>query len=78
VPVYVITCLDPRVDPSGFLGITPSDAFVVRNVGGRVHGETARDVAVISAVAEMFVTEGPLFRGGYRPPRPVRGRVPGR
>lgn len=61
VPVYVITCLDPRVDPSGFLGIAPSDAFVVRNVGGRVHGDTARDVVFISSLAEMFVPDGPLF-----------------
>lgn len=61
VPVYVITCLDPRVDPSGFLGVAPSDAFVVRNVGGRVHGDTARDVVFISSLAEMFVSDGPLF-----------------
>jgi hypothetical protein len=34
--LFVITCLDPRVDPAHFLGLDLSDAIVVRNVGGRV------------------------------------------
>jgi len=34
--LFVITCLDPRVDPAHFLGLDLSDAMVVRNVGGRV------------------------------------------
>jgi hypothetical protein len=32
--LFVITCLDPRVDPAPVLGL--SDAIVERNVGGRV------------------------------------------
>lgn len=35
-PVYVITCLDPRTDPSAFLEPGLGDAIVVRNAGGRV------------------------------------------
>ena len=36
-PVYVITCLDPRTDPSAFLELGLGDAIVVRNAGGRAH-----------------------------------------
>jgi carbonic anhydrase len=32
--LFVITCLDPRVDPAHFLGLGLSDAMVVRNGGG--------------------------------------------
>ena len=34
--LFVITCLDPRIDPAHFLGLGLSDAMVLRNVGGRV------------------------------------------
>ena len=39
--LFVITCLDPRVDPAHVLGLGLSDAIVVRNVGGRVTPEVA-------------------------------------
>jgi carbonic anhydrase len=59
--LYVITCLDPRVDPAHFLGLGPGDAMVVRNVGGRVTPEVINDVAYIAQIAENVVTDGPLF-----------------
>jgi hypothetical protein len=33
---FVITCIDPRTEPAGFLGIELGDAIVERVVGGRV------------------------------------------
>ncbi len=60
-PVLVVTCLDPRVDPAGFLGVAPGDAAVVRNAGGRVTPEVLLDLAFIGALAERQVTDGPLF-----------------
>ena len=59
--LFVITCLDPRVDPAHFLGLHLSDAMVVRNVGGRVTPEVVNDVAFISQLAENVVADGPLF-----------------
>jgi carbonic anhydrase len=59
--LFVITCLDPRVDPAHFLGLGLSDAIVVRNVGGRVTPEVVDDVAFIAQLAESFLPEGPLF-----------------
>jgi carbonic anhydrase len=59
--LFVITCLDPRVDPAHFLGLGLSDAIVVRNVGGRVTPEVINDVAFIGQIAENAVADGPLF-----------------
>jgi carbonic anhydrase len=59
--LFVITCLDPRVDPAHFLGLELSDAIVVRNVGGRVTPEVINDVAFIGQLAETVPPDGPLF-----------------
>ena len=59
--LYVITCLDPRVDPAHFLGLSLGDAIVVRNVGGRVTPEVINDVAFIGQIAESVIPDGPLF-----------------
>ena len=59
--LFVITCLDPRVDPAHFLGLQISDAIVVRNVGGRVTQEVINDVAFIGQIAENVLPDGPLF-----------------
>jgi carbonic anhydrase len=59
--LFVITCLDPRVDPAQFLGLELSDAIVVRNVGGRVTSEVVNDVGFISQLTESVLPDGPLF-----------------
>src|SRR4051812_25632583 len=59
--LFVITCLDPRVDPAHFLGLGLSDAMIVRNVGGRVTPEVINDVAFITQIAENVLPDGPLF-----------------
>ena len=59
--LYVITCLDPRVDPAEFFGIGLGDAAVVRNAGGRVTDEVMRDVAFTGQLVERARPEGPLF-----------------
>jgi carbonic anhydrase len=59
--LFLITCLDPRVDPAHFLDLRLSDAMVVRNVGGRVTPEVINDVAFIAQLAESALPSGPLF-----------------
>jgi carbonic anhydrase len=59
--LFVITCLDPRVDPAYFFGLSLGDAVVVRNVGGRVTPEVINDVAFIGQIAENVLPDGPLF-----------------
>jgi carbonic anhydrase len=59
--LFVLTCLDPRVDPAHFLGLGLSDAMVVRNVGGRATPEVINDVAFIGQLADGVLPDGPLF-----------------
>src|SRR6516165_9778187 len=59
--LFVITCLDPRVDPAHFLGLGLGDGVVARNVGGRVTREVINDVAYIGQITETMLPDGPLF-----------------
>jgi len=59
--VYVITCIDPRVDPSAIFGLTLGDAIVARNVGGRVTDAVLDDLAWISYLHEVKTPEAPWF-----------------
>ena len=59
--LFVLTCLDPRVDPAHFLGLGLGDAMVIRNAGGRVTPEVINDVAFIGQLADTVLRDGPLF-----------------
>jgi carbonic anhydrase len=59
--LYVITCIDPRVDPAEFLGLEFADAIVARTVGGRVTPAVIQDVAYIGYLVETKAPEGPYF-----------------
>jgi len=59
--LFVVSCLDPRLDPAHVLGLGLSDAIVVRNVGGRVTPAVIEDVAFIGQIAESALPDGPLF-----------------
>ena len=60
-PVYVITCLDPRTDPSAFLGLELGDAMVIRNAGGRVSSDVLKDLAYVGYLSRTIVPGGPRF-----------------
>ena len=50
--LYIITCVDPRVDPADFLGIEFGDAIVARTLGGRVIDAVIRDLSYIAFLVE--------------------------
>ncbi len=50
--VFVVTCIDARVDPAHILGIDLGDAFVLRNVGGRVTDDVIDQIAFVGALTE--------------------------
>lgn len=52
--VAVVTCMDSRIDPLAMLGLTPGDAKIVRNPGGRV--TQAALVALVLGVNLLGVT----------------------
>ncbi len=58
--LFVITCLDPRVDPAAVLGLELGDAPVIRNAGGRVTAAVLEDLAFISYMGEKMAPQGPL------------------
>jgi len=60
-PVFLVTCLDPRVDPAAFLGVELGDAPVIRNAGGRITDAVINDIAFISELTRLFIPDGPLF-----------------
>jgi carbonic anhydrase len=59
--IYVVTCIDPRVDPFEFLGLHFAEAIVARTVGGRVTEDAMRDLSYIGYLLESKVPEGPYF-----------------
>ena len=59
--VYLITCLDPRTDPSAFLEQELGDAMVIRNAGGRVSPDVLKDLAYICYLSNTLVPGGPRF-----------------
>jgi carbonic anhydrase len=59
--VYVLTCIDPRVDPASILGLELGDAIVGRNVGGRVTPAVIQDVAWISYLHEVKAPDADWF-----------------
>ncbi|WP_217562190.1 carbonic anhydrase [Streptomyces sp. GbtcB6] len=46
--LLLLTCVDPRVEPAGFLGVGTWDAGVLRNAGGRVDDKVVEDIAYLS------------------------------
>jgi carbonic anhydrase len=53
--VFVVACMDGRVDPAHILGIDPGDALVIRNAGGRVTNDVIREVVFISTLTETLI-----------------------
>jgi carbonic anhydrase len=59
--LYIITCVDPRVDPADFLALDFGEAIVGRTVGGRVTDAVIQDVSYIGYLVETKAPEGPYF-----------------
>ena len=43
--LYIVTCIDPRVDPAQILGVRLGEAVVQRDIGGRITPAILRDIA---------------------------------
>jgi carbonic anhydrase len=59
--LYIVTCIDPRVDPAEILGIRLGEAIVERDIGGRVTPAVLRDIAYISYLVQTKAPAGPYF-----------------
>ena len=59
--LYIVICIDCRVDPAQILGVELGEALVQRNIGGRVTPAVIRDIAYASYLVETKAPEGPWF-----------------
>jgi carbonic anhydrase len=59
--LYIVICLDPRVDPAHVLGVRLGEAAVQRNIGGRITPAVIRDIAYVGYLVETKAQEGPYF-----------------
>jgi carbonic anhydrase len=49
----IISCADPRVDPTRVLELQPGDAVVLRNIGGRVTPGTLEMLGLLNQVTQV-------------------------
>lgn len=54
----ILTCMDARLDPAKFAGLSEGDAHVIRNAGGRASDDAIRSLAIsykLLGTREFFV-----------------------
>ena len=54
----ILTCMDARLDPAKYAGLTEGDAHVIRNAGGRASDDAVRSLVIsykLLGTAEWFV-----------------------
>jgi carbonic anhydrase len=59
--LYLITCIDPRVEPAAIVGSDLGEAIVARNVGGRVTPALIKDLAWILHLHENLTPDADWF-----------------
>jgi carbonic anhydrase len=59
--VYILTCIDPRVEPAQVFGLELGDAIVARTVGGRATPAVIQDLAWISYLHETKTPDADWF-----------------
>ena len=59
--LYVLTCVDPRVEPAAVLGAELGEAIVARNIGGRVTPSAIKDLAWICHLHENKTPDAEWF-----------------
>lgn len=59
--LYIVTCIDCRVDPAQILGVGMGEALVQRNIGGRVTRSVLNDIAYAGYLVETKAPQGPWF-----------------
>ena len=58
--LYIVTCIDCRVNPAQILGVRLGEALVQRNIGGRITA-VIQDIAYAGYLVDTKAPEGPYF-----------------
>ncbi len=56
--IAILTCMDARLDPAHFAGLSEGDAHVIRNAGGRASDDAIRSLVIshkLLGTSEWFV-----------------------
>jgi carbonic anhydrase len=53
VKAIIVGCADMRVDPAHVLGITPGEAVVIRNIGGRITPGLLEQLGLLGRIGEV-------------------------
>jgi carbonic anhydrase len=59
--LYLITCIDPRVEPAAIAGLQLGEAIVARNIGGRVTPALIKDLLWILHLHENLAPDADWF-----------------
>jgi hypothetical protein len=59
--LYLVTCIDCRVDPAQILGVRLGEALVQCNIGGRITPAIIRDIAYAGYLVDTKAPEGTYF-----------------
>ena len=59
--LYLITCIDPRVEPAATVGSELGEAIVARNVGGRITPSVIKDLLWILHLHENLTPDADWF-----------------
>jgi len=59
--LYIVICIDCRVDPAEILGVRLGEALVQRNIGGRITPAVLADIAYAGYLVDAKAPEGPYF-----------------
>jgi carbonic anhydrase len=60
--LYIVTCIDCRVDPAEILRVRLGEALVQRNIGGRITPAVIQDIAYASYLVETKAPQGRTSR----------------
>src|SRR5262249_31455274 len=59
--LFIVCCMDCRVDPEEYLGLEFGEALIARNTGGRVTPAVIQDIAYAGFLVDKKAPEGPYF-----------------
>jgi len=49
----ILTCMDARLDPAKYAGLSEGDAHVIRNAGGRLSDDATEEGTLVSKVRAL-------------------------
>jgi carbonic anhydrase len=59
--LFIVCCMDCRVDPEEYLGLEFGEALVARNTGGRITPAVIHDIAYAGYLVDTKAPDGPYF-----------------